>query len=382
MKKTLILISVILSLLVCSVSAEEIATSFEVVPTVNNEEVSVSVKYTDEGGMCGGSFNFVFDQTKLELLDAIEGEAVKDTPHFINKEYRENALRMNWASTMPLPSEGELIVVKLKLKGGAFDKDSIFIENLKIADGSGKKLLWKCEVIYDGAEKAEPETAPAPEKDYSSNAPSAPVYPEKEQKENENQNKIENAVEDEIKEEATGSKFSFVDVKENDWYYEAVKFAFEKGITSGVSEISYAPNAKVTRGQFITMLCRAYGIKEMTGDNFADCGNTWYTGYLAAAKQLGISNGVGDNKFAPEKQISREEMVTLIYNYLKSAGKANTEVSETSFADDAAISSWAKKGVAFASANGYVKGKGNNVFDPDGHATRAELAQIFFNMFK
>lgn len=175
--------------------------------------------------------------------------------------------------------------------------------------------------------------------------------------------------------------FKFSDVQKDDWYYEAVKFSFEKGITSGVSETSYAPVEKVTRGQFITMLCRAYGIKEMTGDNFVDCGNTWYTGYLAAAKQLGISNGVGDNKFAPEKEITREEMVTLVYNYLKSAGEVDMEINKTTFVDDDAISAWAKNGVAFASSKGYVTGKGNNIFDPNGHATRAELAQIFFNIF-
>lgn len=176
--------------------------------------------------------------------------------------------------------------------------------------------------------------------------------------------------------------FPFTDVKESEWYYEAVKFAFEKGITSGVSKTEYAPNDKVTRGQFITMLLRAYGIKERTGDNFDDCGNTWYTGYLAAAKQLGISSGVGDNKFAPEKEISREEMVTLIYNYLKSVGKVDDEIKETTFADDDIIADWAKTGVAFASDRGYIKGKGDNLFDPKSNATRAELAQIFSNIFK
>ena len=130
------------------------------------------------------------------------------------------------------------------------------------------------------------------------------------------------------------------------------------------------------------MLCRAYGIEEMDGDNFADCGDTWYTGYLAAAKQLGLSNGVGDNKFAPEKEITREEMVTLIYNYLNSVGKVDAEFGETTFADNGTISAWAKEGVAFANSKGYVNGKENNMFDPQGKATRAELAQIFFNMLK
>ena len=120
----------------------------------------------------------------------------------------------------------------------------------------------------------------------------------------------------------------------------------------------------------------------MTGDNFEDCGDTWYTGYLAAAKQLGISNGVGDNKFAPEKEITREEMVTLIYNYLKSTGVVGEDEAELAFADSEDVSDWAAVAVAYAADNGIVKGKENNVFDPIGTATRAELAQILYNMFK
>ena len=177
-------------------------------------------------------------------------------------------------------------------------------------------------------------------------------------------------------------KNPFVDVNEGDWFYDAVMFVLKKGITKGVSETEYASQGKVTRAQFITMLCRAYEIEEMTGENFADCGNTWYTGYLAAAKQLGISNGVGDNMFAPEKEITREEMVTLIYNYLKSINKVTEETAELSFADSDNVSEWAKTAVAYAAKNGIVNGKGNNIFDPQGTATRAELAQIFYNMFK
>lgn len=177
-------------------------------------------------------------------------------------------------------------------------------------------------------------------------------------------------------------KNPFIDVNKDDWFYDAVMFVYMNGITKGVSETEYAPQGKVTRGQFITMLCRAYKVEEMSGDNFADCGSTWYTGYLAAAKQLGISNGVGDNMFAPEKEITREEMVTLIYNYLKSINKVTEETAELSFADSDSVSEWAKTAVAYAAKNGIVSGKGNNIFDPNGTATRAELAQIFYNMFK
>ena len=186
---------------------------------------------------------------------------------------------------------------------------------------------------------------------------------------------------EEVIEETEVKEMIFTDVSEDAWYFDAVEFVYGKGITNGVSETEFAPNGKVTRGQFITMLCRAYGIEEMDGDNFADCGDTWYTGYLAAAKQLGIANGVGDNMFAPDRFVTREEMVTLLYNYYKSQDMVGEEATETSFADDADVSAWAKAAVAYASEEGIINGKGDNMFDPRGNATRAELAQIFYNIF-
>jgi len=183
-----------------------------------------------------------------------------------------------------------------------------------------------------------------------------------------------------ISAESKNEQWKFTDVAKTDWYYYPVKMVYERGITNGVAETLFAPEENVTRAQFITMLCRAYGIKEMKGDNFADAGNTWYTGYLAAAKQLGISNGTGDNMFEPELAITREEMVTLIYNYLKSADKTGEVVLKTDYADDRLISDWARIAVAYSSSVGYIKGKENNLFDPKGNATRAELAQIFFNI--
>ena len=184
------------------------------------------------------------------------------------------------------------------------------------------------------------------------------------------------------KSEESAAIDAFTDVDKSLWYYDAIKFVIEKGIANGVTDTTFEPDSKVTRAQFIAMLCRAYGIEEMTGDNFADADNAWYTGYLAAAKQLGISEGVGDNMFAPEKKITREEMVTLMYNYLTSSGKITETEAEIEFADSDAVSDWATTAVAYLSSVGYINGKDNNMFDPKGNATRAELAQIFFNIFK
>jgi hypothetical protein len=89
----------------------------------------------------------------------------------------------------------------------------------------------------------------------------------------------------------------------------------------------------LTRGQFITLLFK--GLCHRTDDasagNFSDAGDTYYTGYLAAAKRLGISNGVGDNKFAPEQAITRQEMFTLLYNALKAIDQLQKAIMASRF---------------------------------------------------
>ena len=177
----------------------------------------------------------------------------------------------------------------------------------------------------------------------------------------------------------------YTDVNASDWYYEAVQFLASKGITQGVSSTSFDPDGKVTRAQFIVMLCRAYNIEERTGDNFSDAGNTWYTGALAAAKQLGISQGIGDDKFAPDDEITREEMVVMLYNYLsltEPAPDAMLTDSSAAYSDEDLISPWAREGVLYATTQQWVNGKEGNTFDPLGTATRAELAQLFYNLLR
>jgi len=111
-----------------------------------------------------------------------------------------------------------------------------------------------------------------------------------------------------------GNGMNFNDVAADAWYKKAVDFIAARKITLGTGSGNFSPNAKLTRGEFIVLMMRAYGIAPDTdtADNFSDAGNTYYTGYLAAAKRLQISNGVGNNMFAPDKEITRLEMLSLI----------------------------------------------------------------------
>ncbi len=177
---------------------------------------------------------------------------------------------------------------------------------------------------------------------------------------------------------------TFNDVAAGAWYNKAVSFIAAREITSGTGNGNYSPDAKLTRGEFIVLMMRSYGMapdKNAT-DNFADAGNTYYSGYLAAAKRLGITTGVGNNMYAPGKEITRQEMFTLLYNALKSieqlpGGDSGKTVLD--FSDATQISSWAQEAMAAFVVTGTVGGS-NGKLNPTGTTTRAEMAQVLYNL--
>lgn len=176
----------------------------------------------------------------------------------------------------------------------------------------------------------------------------------------------------------------FSDVLPGAWYYDAVNFITENGITTGTGDGKFSPNATLTRGQFITMLLRAYDTQADANpaDNFSDAGNTYYTGYLAAAKRLGITSGVGGNKFAPEQAITRQEMFTLLYNALKLIGALPTLDSGKTladFTDSAQVASWANEAMTTLVKSGIISGNGGKL-DPKATTTRAQMAQVLYNL--
>ncbi|MEA5039122.1 MAG: YDG domain-containing protein [Clostridiaceae bacterium] len=182
------------------------------------------------------------------------------------------------------------------------------------------------------------------------------------------------------------NKVSFNDVSSTAWYHDAVSFIAARGITTGTCSGIYSPDAKLTRGEFIVLLMRAYGISPDTSftDNFTDAGNTYYTGYLAAAKRLGITLGVGNNMYAPGREITRQEMFTLLYNALKIIGQlpqGNSGKTVLDFSDASQISDWAREAMATFVVTGTVVGS-NGKLTPTGTATRAEIAQVLLNLLE
>lgn len=178
---------------------------------------------------------------------------------------------------------------------------------------------------------------------------------------------------------------TFTDVSENSWYYDAVTFCAAREITTGTGDDMFSPDSTLTRGQFIVMLMRAYGIEadEDATDNFDDAGETYFTGYLAAAKRFGISNGVGNNMFAPESEITRQDMFTLLYRVLDVLGKLPKDVNSgelSGYTDAGEIADYAKEAMEAFVASGIVSGSDGKL-DPSSNSTRSQMVQVLYNLF-
>ena len=177
---------------------------------------------------------------------------------------------------------------------------------------------------------------------------------------------------------------SFNDVAAGAWYGKAVSFIAAREITSGTGNGNYSPEAKLTRGEFIVLMMKAYGIAPDTNptENFSDAGNTYYTDYLAAAKRLGIATGIGNNQYAPGKEITRQEMFTLLYKALKVIGQlpqGDSGKTLSDFTDAGQIDAWAKDAMTLLAKTGTVSGN-NGALTPLSTTSRAEMAQVLYNL--
>ncbi len=179
-------------------------------------------------------------------------------------------------------------------------------------------------------------------------------------------------------------KKSFMDIGEYSWASRAIEVMASKGVINGTSEMTFNPSANIKRADFILMLVKALGLSAKTQDNFADVSSSaYYAEALATAKALGITAGVGNNNFNPNAKISREEMMVLSARAMEQVGKPFAIASDSElkgYSDSAQISSYALNDVAALVKAGIIKGSGNSI-KPKRTATRAEAAVIIYNLY-
>jgi|GEM_PF-3594802 len=180
------------------------------------------------------------------------------------------------------------------------------------------------------------------------------------------------------------NEVSFKDVAANAWYNEAVSFISARGIIHGVGGDRFAPGDNVTRADFLIMVMNAYGIEldATITDNFADAGSKYYTPYLATAKHLGLVSGAGENQYAPESTISRQDMFVILYRVLGNLGELPTSTDGKtlgSFNDGGDIAGYANDAMKLFVETGIISGDGKKL-TPKATSTRAQATQVLYNL--
>lgn len=181
-----------------------------------------------------------------------------------------------------------------------------------------------------------------------------------------------------IEVEFTNGKLPFTDVRESDWFYEDVAFAYENGLFAGTSDTTFSPNASMTRAMLVTVLYRLEGQPAVNGrSGFSDVQyNGYYEDAVTWAADNGIVNGTSTTTFSPNANVTREQMAAILYRYAQYK-KYNTAASSglNGFTDHASVSGYAAASLEWAVAEKLVNGSAGKLM-PTGNATRAQVAAI------
>lgn len=173
----------------------------------------------------------------------------------------------------------------------------------------------------------------------------------------------------------------FMDVKPGSWYYKSIVYAVSNGLMNGVGDSKFEPEEGMTRAMLVTVLWRYEGSPKQRPSTFSDVRRgQWYSEAVSWAAKNGIVTGVGDNKFEPDTQITREQIATILYRYAqKKRADTSARGSLSAFPDNGKVNGWAKTALQWCVGEGLIGGTNENgrvYLDPQGTATRAQVATI------
>ena len=260
---------------------------------VSDETLEVNI-LIDENGINGLSFNLNYDNTVLSYKEE-NNNISSNVNSVINSNYKDNCIRVVCVSATEIP-KGNLMT--LKFESVKNSKSNIELSDIKISDGLGeKRVLNNIIISVDFSKKGtlNPENSGNTDTSITTN----PQF-----------SNTENSSESTI--------LKFNDVNKSDWFYEGVKYVYENNLMQGISEYEFAPDIHVTRAMFVTIIYRIEGQPFISGNIFSDVqSDSWYANAVAWACENNIVFGISNKEFKPNDEISREQMVTILYRYLK-----------------------------------------------------------------
>ena len=181
---------------------------------------------------------------------------------------------------------------------------------------------------------------------------------------------------DEPEEPTTDVSDIFLDIAPDAWYKDAVQYAYDNGLMTGVSATEFAPEQTTTRAMIVSILARLEGVTTAQAAGFADVDDEWYATAVNWAANVGVVNGYEDNTFRPNTAITREQLAAILMNYAAYKGEdVSNRADLTSYTDQP--STWAEEAMSWAVAEGLISGVTADTLQPQGAATRAQVAAIF-----
>ena len=341
------------------------STTFTIEPVEKDGIVTVEVKFEGNRMVRCGEFNIVYNNAKLAIKEVIKDDIVLNGICLVNENFDANKIRVVWATTKDMPSNGRIVALEFELFADKFDITDISCEGFMVANKNGQ-TLDDVSISIKGVENS------AVDKDSSSDL----ATPDTNDKTDEMLPVDKAETDDKAEETAV-----FGDVAADDWFFESVNYAKENGLMSGVSSTEFAPEESVTRAMLVVVLHRLEGTPPPAkSSDFADvAADEWYTAGITWAAEQGIVNGVEDTKFAPDAKITREQIAAIMHRYAVYKGY-DVSVGEStnilSYDDVDKVSEYAIAPVQWAVGSGLVKGKTASTLNPEDNATRAEIAVI------
>ena len=167
----------------------------------------------------------------------------------------------------------------------------------------------------------------------------------------------------------------FIDVAPNAWYKDTVQYAYAGGLMTGVSADAFAPEQTTTRAMIVSILARLEGVESAQAAGFADVNDEWYATAVNWAANVGVVNGYEDNTFRPNQPITREQLAAILMNYSAYKGQdVSARADLDNYTDQP--SAWATETMSWAVAEGLISGVTADQLQPQGNATRAQVAAI------
>ncbi len=333
------------------------------------ETVTIDLTFSNNPGIIAALFELEYDKGCLELVKAEDKGLLKGAVFSQTYENYPYIMLWNSSSAKNFTDNGTLVTLTFKVldnpeKNTANIRISYNPENVYDADLNNVKIDIKNGLVNITDIPPTKENNVSGNRGHSSTGVSYPKEPSK---------------------PAEEKKHTFSDVNTNDWYYDATAYVVEKGLMKGTSETSFSPELTLTRAMLVTILYRNENSPSVNGSNVFEDVKTdmYYADAVKWAKDNKIVSGVSDKQFAPDLSITREQLVSILYRYAKYKNFDTTaDISLVQYHDFKDISDYAVAPVQYAVGKGLIKGNSATTINPHGNATRAETATILYRFLK